>query len=443
MLMLLPLAGQAQMPSGTLDQIVAVVNDHTILKSEVDEQVQEQMIRQQQQGNPIPFSENLWYSVLQNIVQQYVILDHAELDSVTVSDEQVDQQINQQINAYVNQLGSEAAAEQQLGQSLVELRAELRQSYREQMIVQQYMETRLDEVQITRPEVQEFFNSIPEDSLPTIPEQVALSHIVQLPPASTDARQSARQLAEQLRDSVVNHGRELEEMARRYSDGPNAENGGKLPMISIDDLVPEYSAAAAALAPGEISEVVETSFGFHVIRLNRQSGDQIDTNHILITIDEDNYNEQVAIDRLNELRDSILTNDGVNFAAVAREHSEDPNTAPNGGRLTFGQAEMRHIPLSELEPSLYRIVLLLDDPGDISEPRPFNTGTEDNTRRAYRIVRLDEHIPEHTANMEQDYERIENFARQEKEYRIRTEWIDEMKEDVYIDYKIPVPDRFR
>src|SRR5699024_11128281 len=138
--------------------------------------------------------------------------------------------------------------------------------------------TKREEIQITRPEVKEYFDSIPKDSLPTIPEQVALSQIVILHPPLENAQQEARQLAEQLRDSVLNHGKTIEEMAKKYSDGPSASDGGKLPLISMDQLVSEYSAAAAALEPGSISNVVKTSFGYHVIRLNKRVGDKIDTN---------------------------------------------------------------------------------------------------------------------------------------------------------------------
>ncbi len=434
----------AAQSSASMDQIVAVVNDHIILKSEVDQQVQNYMIRQQEQtGQPPQFQEDLWYGMLENIVERFVIYDHARLDSITVPDERLDQQIDQQIQSYVDQLGSEAALEQELGQSIIQFRSELREDYRIQAVVQQYESSELGQVEITRPEVRRFFEDIPSDSLPTIPEQMALSHIVKLPPARTDARERARQLAEELRDSVVNHGASIEDMARKYSDGPNAENGGRIPLINIDELVSQYSAAASALEPGQISEVVETSFGFHVIRLNSQEGDQIDTNQILITIDESNYANQVAIDTLNAIRDSILNREEITFGEMARKHSDDENTASRGGQLLFNaQNNQRLFPVNQMEPALYRIAVQLDE-GNISEPHPFTIGTGNNSRRAYRIVRLDRHIPEHTANLEDDFERIRNFAREEKRFRLREQWVSQLKEDTYINYKIPVPEAYR
>lgn len=434
---------QSQSDAKTLDQIVAIVNDHIILKSEVDQRVQEYVLQMRQQNNQnVSFSKGMWYSTLQNMVNDYVLLDQAKIDSVTIPTEMVDQRINQRIDQIVQQLGSREALEQQTGKSIVQLRAELRDQYRQDLTIQRYRQDKLREIEITRPEVEEYFNNIPKDSLPTIPEQIALSQIVAIPPPNENAREEALELAKQLRDSVVNHGKTIEEMARKYSDGPSASDGGKIPMYPLDQLAPEYSAAASALEPGEISKVVETSFGFHVIRLNERQGDQIDTNHILISVDQENYNNQAAIDKLTEIRDSLLANEDASFAETARNKSEDPNTAPQGGRILNPQTGARMLTLDQLDPALYRIALLLEDEGDISEPKPFTIGAQNNTKRAYRIVKLDEHVPAHVANLKDDYAQIKSNALRAKQYEILNKWISELKEDVYIEYKIPVPQQY-
>ena len=439
-----PLLAQNQTTGETLDQIVAVVNDHVILKSDVDQQVTDYMMQMRQQNNQAPtFSKEMWYSVLQRMVERFVLLDKAREDSVIVTDEQVNQEIDNRIDQYVSQVGSEAALEREVGKSIVQLRAELREDYRTEMIVGQYRRQKMNSVDITRPEVKDYFERIPRDSLPTIPERVAVSQIVATPPPLENAREEALKLARQLRDSVLNHGISIEELARRHSDGPSASGGGSLGMIPINDLVPEYSAAASALEPGEISKVVETSFGFHVIRLNKRQGDQIDTNHILISMEDESYDNQAAINKLEQYRDSVLSNEEVTFAEIARAHSEDPNTAPQGGRILNPQTGERLIPLNQLDPALYRIVLLLEEEGDISEPKEFNIGSQNNTQKAFRIVRLDNRVPEHVANLEQDYDRIKSVALQQKQYRVMQEWISNLREQVYIEYKIPIPDNFK
>lgn len=435
---LFTIQAQAQEAPQLADRIVAHVNDNIILKSDIDQSVADYLRQAEVSGQDVEFSRELWFEFLESAINNYVLLEKAEIDSITVSDEQVNMQMDQRIRQLTAQAGSEQALEQAFGKSIIQMRADFRENFREQMIANQVQEEKRRSITITRPEVEEFFNNIPNDSLPTIPEQVSLSQIVKIPPAKGDAKENAREFARQLRDSIVVHGKSIEELARRHSDDRNsAQNGGLLPLMSLNDLVPEYSAAASALQPGGISNVVETQFGFHVIQLTRRVGDRIETKHILISVDENELDEEYAINRLNALRDSILNNPEVKFAEVARKESEDPNTANYGGKVFDPQTGERLIALNRLDPSMYRIVLLMDEEGAISEPRSFTLQSQN--QKAYRIVRLDKRIPEHVANLDQDYDRIKNIALQQKQYRVMQEWFKELREDIYIDYKIDVP----
>jgi len=429
----------AQQKPVLADRIVAHVNDNIILKSDIDQSVADYLRQARVSGQNIEFSEDLWFNFLESAINNYVMLEKAEIDSITVSDDEVNLQMDQRIRQLVSQAGSERALEQAFGKSIIQLRADFKEDFREQMIAQRVQQQKIQSVNITRPEVEEFFNAIPADSLPTIPEQVALSQIVVIPPAKDDAKQAAFEFAEQLRDSIVTHGKSIEELARRHSDDRgSAANGGALPLMSLNELVSEYSAAASALQPGGISKVVETQFGFHIIKLNRRVGDQIETNHILISVDNEQLDEDFAIDKLNTLRDSIMNNEDVEFASVARKESEDPNTAPYGGKIFDPQTGERLIPLNRLDPAMYRIVLLMDEVGYISEPRSFTLQSQN--KKAYRIVRLDQQIPEHIANLDQDYERIKNIALQQKQNRVMQQWIEDLRDDVYIEYKIDRPE---
>lgn len=419
------------------DRIVAVVNDRIILKSDVDAEVQQYLQQAQASDQQISFSEDLWYSALQSMVDSNVMLEQAEIDSVIVSDEMVNRAMDNRINQMVQQAGSEEALERALGNSIIQIRADFRDQFREQMTTQQLQQQKMSSVEITRPEVRDFFNEIPESQLPTIPEQVELSQIVVTPPELEDARNEALRLAESLRDSIVVHGKDFEELARKYSDGPSAPRGGLLPMMPLGDLVANYSAAASALDPGEISQVVRTDFGYHVIRLNKRQGDNIETNHILIEVDEAGVDEDFAINKLEALKDSVL-NHGASFRELARRHSEDETTSSMGGRIMNRQTADRKMALSDLEPSLYRIALLLDEPGEISDPRPFTT--PQTQRRSYRIVRLDNHYPEHVANLEDDYNRIRDIALQRKQMRVMNSWLEELREKIYVDIRIDIPD---
>lgn len=419
------------------DRIVAQVNEHVILKSDIDLAVADYIRQAQFNQQDVEFSKEMWYSFLEAEIDKYVLLEKARIDSITVSDARVEQQMDNRINQLVQRAGSEQALEDAFGKSIIQLKEDFREQFREQMIMEQVQQQKYLSIQVTRPEVREFFESIPKDSLPTIPEQVAVSHIVALPPPLTDAKQAAYEFAELLRDSLINHGASFEELARRHSQGPSAPRGGLLPMMGLDELVPEYSAAAAALQPGEISEVVETQFGFHIIRLNKRVGDQIETSHILIKIDSGQLDDQAAIDKLNAIRDSLLTDPSLSFSQMAMKHSEDPSTAPSGGKIVDPQTGERLISLTRLDPSLYRVVLLMDEVGQISEPRPFTLNNEANGGKAYRIVRLDELIPEHVADFDIDYDRLKSIVLQQKRQRVFAEWMQDLRDEFYIEYRIP------
>lgn len=419
------------------DQIVAVVNNHIILKSDIDIEVANYLSQARSYGQKLEFSEQMWYGFLKSSVENYVLIEKARVDSVEISDEQVNRQMDQRVQQLIQQAGSEEALEQAFGKPIIQLREEFRDNFREQMLVDQVRQQKFISVNITRPEVREFFESIPKDSLPTIPEQVALSQIVIVPPPQADARKATLAFAEQIRDSIVTLGVPFEELARRHGTDASAPRGGLLPMMPLNDLVAEYSAAAAALRPGQISKVVETEFGYHIIKLERRMGDQIETRHILLRTNEEQLDEEYAINRLTEIRDSLVTDPSLSFSEFALRVSEDPLSKASGGKILDPQTGERLIPLNRLDPALYRIVLLMDEVGTISEPKPFTPS--ESIGKAYRIVRLDQQIPEHIANFEQDYERLKSIALQQKQYRVYEEWLQGLKDQFYIEYRIPIP----
>lgn len=424
--------------SRPIDQIIAQVNDRVILKSDIDTDVRTYILQNRSYGQNIPFSEALWYSFLENSIENLILLQKAKIDSVTIPDERVNRAMDQRIQQLILQAGSEMALERAFGKPVIQLREEFREDFREQMTTEQVRQTYLSSITITRPEVAEFFESIPKDSLPTIPEQVALSQIVIIPPPKNDAKEAAYFFAESLRDSILTHGIPLEDLARRHSDGPSGPRGGLLPLMGLNELVSEYSAAASALTPGQISEVVETEYGYHLIELIRRIGDQIETRHILISVNAEELDDEVAIGQLVSIRDSLIEIPDLEFSILARTRSHDPITKVTGGKVLDPETGERYIPLGRLDANLYRTVLLLENVKDISEPRAFTLNST-NGGRAYRIIRLDQRIEEHVANMDQDFERLRNIALQQKQLREYSQWVEELRDEVYIEYRIGIP----
>jgi len=419
------------------DQIIATVNSKIILKSDIDS-----LSRMYMKETRQPFSDKLWYSLLNAEIEKFMLIEQAKIDSIEVTDEEVDRKLNQRIRMMVRQAGSEEVLENYFGKSLIELRVEWKRLLKDDELVNKVRMTKMNGITITRPEVFNFYNDFPKDSIPTLPERVKLAHIVRIPKPNTNAKKEAFDKAAAIRDSVLNHGKTLEEMAKLYSDDTSAPNGGALPLIDIAELVPEYSAAAAALPIGGISQVVETTYGYHVIRLNKRVGDQIETNHVLIKIDSENVDEETEINKLTSIRDSLLTNKKYDFATFARKFSEDKSTSASGGLLKNPQTGQPYLELNAIDPALYRIVLLLENVGDISEPKPFTTNPP-ASQKAYRIVQLLDRVEEHKANLELDYDLFMNIALQQKKEAFFRNWISSIKKDFYIEYKVQIPKEYQ
>jgi len=220
-------------------------------------------------------------------------------------------------------------------------------------------------------------------------------------------------------------------MAILFSDDPgSAESGGLYEGTELSKLVPTFAAVASRSVIGIYSHIFETEFGLHFLRVNERRGDVIDYNHILIAFDPRKFDDSVAIERLTVLRDSILTTDA-NFAAVARNESEDDFSKVRGGWVVDPNTGERDLFLENLG-GLWQTTLLPMKVGDISEPSEV---TLRDGSRAFHIVLLQKQVPSHVVDLETDYVLIEGRALQDKQARILQAWMEELKEDVYIDYR--------
>lgn len=412
-----------------VDRIAAVVGDEIILKSEVD-----QLVRQQTQQQNISYSNDLWMEGLQQLVDQKLLAEKARRDTtVTVSDQQLTNQLNRQVEQLTQRAGSEERLEQVYGQSIVEIKETFREDLRSQILAQQLRQRRMQNINITPSEVRQWFEEIPQDSLPRLPKTVRLSHIVRYPKATEEARKEAKSLITSLRDSIVNGGASFEAMARQFSDASAAgSSAGALTNVDLDDLVPEFAAVASRTPVGRVSQVFynESQNGFHILRINEKDGSTVDLNHILIKPDAPNGDR--AIEYLSAVRDTLLNDEDVPFERMARRHSEEERTAQNGGRVTDPESGTRDLVLDALGPSWRNTIEDLE-PGEISEPTRVQLLNDDE---AYHIVRLERRVPAHRASLEKDYERIRELALQDKRNRKMQEWTNQLREEIYVDVRI-------
>lgn len=424
--LLLPPAGQAQ-DRLVLDEIVAVVGEDIILRSDVDGFVLG-LLRQQPN---LQYSKALWKQALDQMINEKVLAIHAKRDTtIQVTDDQVEQMLEQRIQLMTSQLGGTNRLEEIYGKSVIEIKADLREEFRDQLLADQFRSRKLRQIKITPSEVEAWFNRFPTDSLPTFPETVRLSHIVRFPKITDEAREDAMQVITAIRDSIL-AGASFEEYARLFSDDPgSAENGGRYPSMSLKEVVPEFAAVASRIPIGEISQVFETPFGLHILRVNSRRGDIIDYNHILVAFDESKADPTEAIAFLHAVRDSILTHN-MPFALMAKRHSEEPQSAQRGGRVLDPRTGERDLVLAALGPRWQATINGIKE-GEISEPSEVDLL---NGRRAYHIVRLERRVPAHRVDLDTDYAMIEQYALRDKQNRVLEEWLAELRKSVYIDIR--------
>lgn len=424
---LLPSVAAAQSNTPVVDEIVAVVGDKIILRSDVDGYVMN-LVRQQQ----VPYSQDLWVQALNQLIDQQVMSVVAKRDTtIVVSDDQVEQALTQRVDEMVRQVGSEAKLEELYGKSLLQVKADLRDEFRDQLLAEQLQRRKMGQIKVTPSEVKDWFAQFPTDSLPTLPEMVRVSHVVRYPSLTAAAKAEARGILTTIRDSIVTGGADFEEMARQFSDDPgSATAGGHIEDTQLGDLVPEFAAVASRVPIGEVSQVFESPFGYHILRVNERRGDVIDFNHILITIDDSNIDPAATVEYLSTLRDSVLTQN-VPFELIAKRHSEEAQSAAYGGRVMDPRTGERDLFLESLGPT-WQMTLDTLEIGEVSTPAEVELL---NGRRAYHIVLLQKRVPSHRWNIETDYARIEQYALQEKRARELEQWLQKLRKDVYVDLR--------
>ncbi len=397
-----------------LDKIVAVVGDEIILKSELDYQVQ--LVAYQDKINPDdPALRN---RILESLVDDKLILAQAILDSVTVTDDEVNRELDTRIQNLTKQLGSQQEVEKQYGMSISKIRAEFKEDMRKQLIIQKLKQQKFGDMKVSSVDVQNFYNTY-KDSIQEIPEQVTLSHIFMVPKPSQKAHEEAYSEASALLDSL-RHGADFAELAKKYSQDPgSASSGGDLGWAKRGQFVPEFEHAVYDLKPGEISGIVESQFGLHIIQLIERRGDLVHARHILIRVPHLASDDDSVITFLDTLRTRALR--GENFAALARDYSQDQDTRELGGDLgtvTYDQLKDNPAFLDTIRTMKV---------GEISEPIRVMFGKT----YGYSIVYPRNRIPAHSVNLDQDFDRLSNMALTMKQNDAYLKWIGQLKKQIY------------
>ncbi|MCF8413048.1 MAG: peptidylprolyl isomerase [Melioribacteraceae bacterium] len=401
-----------------LDKIVAVVDEEIILKSEVELKV----VMFASQRNLDPTSEDLKKTVLNELINEKLLFAQAELDSIVISEDEVKAQLEYQMNYFIQQLGSKERVEQAYGMSMEKMRRELKDEVEKNLMTQRVKAKKFAEISVTRREVKEFFENY-KDSLGLIPQKFTLSHIFINPNTNYRVKQRAFETAKTLLDSIQK-GADFAALAEEYSDDPgSAVKGGDLGYVKRGVFFPQFEAAAYALQPGEISKVVETPVGYHIIEMLDRRGESIKTRHILIKPESDDDSDLEAIEFLASLRDSIQQ--GVNtFEYYAKVYSDDKESSKKLGQLGVFELDQLDKPLLD---QVYKLEV-----GEIGFPKRLQVNKD---TYGFHILRLDKRTNAHKPDFETDYEEIKQLADFNKKQRLFNEWLKSLREEIFWEIK--------
>jgi len=411
---------QAQQP--VIDKIVAKVDNEIILLSDVEFNYQDLASRGALVGKA-PKCQ-----VLKSLITQKMLLAVAKIDSVEVSDDQVKAQLDRRMQYFIAQSGGSAdALEKYYGKSIGQIQDEMREDMRNQLVAQKMKENISEEVTITPSQVRKFFNRIPKDSLPFFSEEVEVAQIVKIARIGKNQKAKVKKQLEDIREQIMN-GADFGEMAKTYSMDPgSASKGGELPgWYRRGELAPEYEAAIFKLKPGEISQPVETDFGFHLIQLIERRGNEFRTRHILISPSSSDLDIDYTTHQLDSVR-SIIQEKKENFEKVASEFSDDKLSAPSGG-FFLDNLGSSFVSVDQLDPTVYFTIDTMKL-GEISPPMPFRM---QDGKEAVRILYYKSKKPPHQANLKDDFQKIKDAALNERKAKAEAKWVKESRDKVYI-----------
>lgn len=407
-----------------LDRIIAKVGkNRIILQSELD-----QNFAQFKAENP-DMEEEGKCALLQEMVFQKILAEQAERDSVVVGDEEVDANMEQRIRYFIQQAGSQERLEQLMGKTVYQMKDDNRDMIRETMVADRMKQQIIADVKITPVEVRKYFEKIPADSLPYFPANVEVGQIVIDPPVSPEMDNYARTKLEEIRKQVSEQGGSFETMAGIHSADPGSrDQGGDLGMVEKGQMVPEFEKAAFRLQEGEISPIVKTEYGYHIIQMVSREGEKAHLRHILIRPERTTSDFSATLAKLDTVRAELLSGK-TTFQLAVGKYSNDRTSSQTGGMITDMRTGSTKLQVKDLDPAM---VLTLDSlkEGGFSHPQIFvNPMTGD---KSCRIIYLKSKTQPHKANLTDDYSSIQDVALKQKQMDKQTAWLREKLPTFYI-----------
>lgn len=407
-----------------VDKVIGVVGSELVLLSGIEEQ---RALMEAQNGS-VP--EDARCLILDNLLSQSLLVNQAKLDSIIVEDSEVETQLNARIDRILTFMNNDISQfETYYGQTVSEVKGQFREDLRNQILGERMRGQIMQGVAVTPAEVKNFFAQIPQDSLPYFNSEVEIGEIVQQPKINEVERQKAIDQLKELKTRIVEGGEDFAELAKKFSDDPGSGRaGGELGWTKRGAFVPEFEAAAYNLEKGELSELVESEFGFHLIQLLDRRGNSILTRHILIKPEITDADLELAKRNLDSIRQLIM-NDTLTFSrAVKRYSSDKAQSYNNDGRMVNPATNNTFFEIGDLDPDIYFTIDTMKV-GQVSAPFEFTSPTGEVS---YRLIQLQSRSAPHKANLAQDYSKIQQAAIESKKAEFVSDWVSDKVSSTYI-----------
>ena len=411
-----------------IDEIVWVVGDDAILRSDIETQ-RLYMLNEGQRFDGDPYCV-----IPEQLAIQKLYLNQAKIDSITANENQVIQSVDQWMNMAVNQMGSREKLEEYMGKKFSQIKEERKETVREQQIVQQMQQKLIGEIKLRPAEIRKYFNQLPQDSLPTIPTTVEVQIVTmepKIPFEETDAiKARLRDFTEQ-----VNTGKmEFSTLARLYSEDPGSSvRGGELGFMSKTQLLPEFANVAFNLKdPKRVSQIVQTEYGYHIIQLIEKRGDRINCRHILLKPKVSDKELTEATTRMDSLYNDLQA-EKFSFDEAATFVSADKDTRNNKGLMVNQNYESSNygtpkFEMQELPQEIGKVVYQMEV-GDISKPFTMLT---DKQKEVVAIVKLKARVNGHKANLADDFQAMKQLVESRKREELLNDWIRKKQKTTYV-----------
>lgn len=414
----------AQAQDNVIDEVIWIVGDEAILKSEVEEE----RLRAQYEGQQIPGDP---YCVIpEQIAIQKLFLHQAEIDSVVANESSVSHQVDMRINYYISQIGSKEKMEEYFRKTSSEIREEMMTTVRNQMIIQQMQQKLTEHIKPTPAEIRRYYNSLPEDSIPMMPAAVEVQILSFEPPVPVEETERIKSRLREFTERVNSGKADFAMLARLYSeDTESAKRGGELGFVGRGQLVSEFADVAFNLNdPKKVSRIVQTEYGYHIIQLIEKKGERINCRHILLRPRISADDKINAINRLDTISQKIKAGEMTFEQAVIR-YSEDKNTAMNAGLMTNPNTGSTRFEYQDLAPEIAKQIYSMQE-GDISAP--FVMMDQQRNKEVCAIVRLRKKTDVHRANLTDDFQTIKGMLEQKQSAEFIHNWILQKQKTTYV-----------